>query len=114
MLFIEYIYIYILHWNELMLKNSYIAQHTQGGVKSHLRKLIRERGALGWHLEWIIKQFKAQEAWAQSVGLPCTAEVTEKWTEIKSLAEVSEKLEKLIAFAKTSIRENNRPVESSE
>ena len=54
------------------------------------------------------------EARLQSIGLPHTAGINEVSTEIKSLAEVGEKFEKLIAFAETLIHKNNRPTESSE
>ena len=95
-----------------MIKNSDGARQTQAGEKAHLRKLIRERISLRWHLERVNKQIRAQEARIQSVEQPQTAEVREGKTEIKS--EIGDKFEELIEFAETSIRENNRPVESSE
>ena len=85
----------------------------QGREKSHLRKLLRERRALRWHLERVNKQIKAQEACLQSIGLPRIAGIREESMKIKSLTEISEKFEKLIAFAETVFRENNRPVKSS-
>ena len=96
-----------------MLKNSDITRHMQGSEKSHLRKLLREKRALRWNLERVNKQIKAQKARLQSIGLPRIAGIREESTEIKSLAEVGEKFEKVIGFVETVFRENN-PVESSE
>ena len=97
-----------------MIRNSDSARQTQVGEKAHLRKLIRERRSLRWHLERVNKQIRAQKARVQSVEHPQTAEIREGSTEIKSLAEIGDKFEELIALAETSIRGNNRPVESSE
>ena len=71
----------------------------QGVEKARLRKLIRERRSLRWHLERINKQIRAQEERIQSIRLPRAVEIKEENTEIKSLAEIREKFEKLIAFA---------------
>ena len=83
-------------------------------MKAHVRKLIRERRSLRWHLERINKQIRAQEERIQSIRLPHAVEIKDENTEIKSLAEIGEKFEKLIAFAESSIFENNRPIISSE
>ena len=60
-----------------MLKNSSVARHTQGSVKSHLRKLLSERRALRWRLERVNKEIKAQEARLQPIGLPRIAGIRE-------------------------------------
>jgi len=97
-----------------MLKNSNSTRQTQAAEKAHLRKLIRERRSLRWYLERVNKQIRAQEERIQSVEQPRTGEVRKENREIKSFAEVSEKFEKLITFAESSIRENNRSGRSSE
>ena len=76
-----------------MIRNGDSARQTQAGEKAHLRKLIRERRSLRWHLERVNKQIRAQEARIQSVERPQTAEVREGSTEIKSLAEIGDKFE---------------------
>ena len=74
-----------------MIKNSDSARQTQAGEKAHLRKLIRERRFLRWHLERVNKQIKSQEARVQSVERPQTAVVREGKTEIKSLVAINSK-----------------------
>ena len=88
-----------------MIKNSDSARQTQAGEKAHLRKLIRERRSLRWHLEQVNKQITAQEARLQLVERPQTAEVREVSKEIISLAEIGDKFEELIALPETFIRE---------